>query len=224
MEITRDIIIIGAGGHGAEVSMILQDRMRAGDKIRIAGFLDDNPGLHGKLICGIPVLGGMRWCEDVDVSALRVICAIGSPPLCRQVVDRCLRLDMQFANAVSPEALIARDARIGTGVVIFPQVVVSTGVMIGDFSTLNTGVSVSHDSQVGRYCNLNPGARLAGGVRIGDGCYIGMSSSIIQNCSVGEWSIVGAGAAVVRDVAANTTVVGVPARAIQTREEGWHER
>jgi len=39
---------------------------------------------------------------------------------------------------------------------------------------------------------------------------------------VGEWSIVGAGAAVVKDVPPNVTVVGIPARVMRTRPEGWH--
>ena len=74
------------------------------------------------------------------------------------------------------------------------------------------------------FCNINPGAHLAGNVTVGEGCYIGMGANIIQGISIGPWSIIGAGAVVVRDIPANVTAVGVPAKVIKTREEGWHER
>jgi acetyltransferase-like isoleucine patch superfamily enzyme len=39
---------------------------------------------------------------------------------------------------------------------------------------------------------------------------------------IGPWTIVGAGAAVTGDLPANCTAVGVPARPIKTRPDGWH--
>jgi acetyltransferase-like isoleucine patch superfamily enzyme len=39
---------------------------------------------------------------------------------------------------------------------------------------------------------------------------------------VGRWSILGAGAVVTRPVPENCTAVGVPARVIKQRPEGWH--
>ena len=47
---------------------------------------------------------------------------------------------------------------------------------------------------------------------------------MIDKVSVGAWTIVGAGAAVVRDLPANVTAVGVPARVIKqrnARDEPW---
>jgi acetyltransferase EpsM len=51
-----------------------------------------------------------------------------------------------------------------------------------------------------------------------------MGTHVIQRRSIGSWTVIGAGAAVVHDIPANVTAVGVPARVIKTRKEGWHER
>ena len=72
--------------------------------------------------------------------------------------------------------------------------------------------------------DINPGVHLAGDVTLGEGCYVGMGTNIMQRRSIGSWTVIGAGAAVVQDLPANVTAVGVPARVIKIREEGWHER
>jgi serine acetyltransferase len=38
---------------------------------------------------------------------------------------------------------------------------------------------------------------------------------------VGRWTIVGAGAVVLKELPSNVTAVGVPARIVEVREEGW---
>ena len=47
------IVIIGAGGHGRVVLDILKNN----HQFEVAGFLDSNPGLHGKITDGIKILG-----------------------------------------------------------------------------------------------------------------------------------------------------------------------
>ena len=62
------------------------------------------------------------------------------------------------------------------------------------------------------HAHIAPGAVLSGGVRVGAGAHIGVGATVRQGISIGEEAIVGAGAVVVRDVAARTTVAGVPAK------------
>jgi serine O-acetyltransferase len=51
--------------------------------------------------------------------------------------------------------------------------------------------------------------------RISDKVYVGAGARIIGGISVGEGALVGANAVVVKDVAAGSTVVGVPARPVE---------
>jgi serine acetyltransferase len=48
-------------------------------------------------------------------------------------------------------------------------------------------------------------------VRVDDGAFVGIGATVIQNLRIGRDATVGAGAVVIHDVAARTTVVGVPA-------------
>ncbi|HEC34977.1 MAG TPA: acetyltransferase [Anaerolineae bacterium] len=218
------VVIIGAGGHAREVLDILLACQTNRHEIEPLGFIDENLDNHGHTLDGFPVLGDFHWFEGVDHGEIEVICAVGTPKVCRRLTQRAWSLGLRFASAISPRASISPHARIGQGVMIFANVIVNTGAVIGDHVILNVAVTVSHDTVVGDFCNINPGVHLAGNVTVGEGCYIGMGANVIQGVAIGPWSIIGAGAVVVRDVPANVTAVGVPAKVIKTREEGWHER
>jgi sugar O-acyltransferase (sialic acid O-acetyltransferase NeuD family) len=214
----KRVVIIGAGGHGREVADILRHQARVDHDVEPLGFADENRYLHGRSFDGLPVLGDWSWFEDADLADIAVICAVGSPRICRRLVERARGIGLSFASAISPLAQISSFARLGDGVTVFPNVIVNTGGFVDSHSILNAGVVVSHDATVGPYCNINPGARLAGNVTIGEGCYIGMGANVIQGITIGAGAIVGAGAVVTRDLPTNVTAVGVPAKVIKTRE------
>jgi sugar O-acyltransferase (sialic acid O-acetyltransferase NeuD family) len=214
----KRVAIIGAGGHGREVADILRHQARTDGEIEALGFVDDNRDLHGRSLDGLPVLGDWSWFEGADHKDVGVVCAVGSPQVCRRLVERARALGLSFVSAISPLAHISSFVRLGEGVTVFPNVIINTGALVDSYCVLNVGVVVSHDATVGPYSNINPGAQLAGNVTIGEGCYIGMGANVIQGRSIGAWSVVGAGAVVTRDIPACVTAVGVPARIIQTRE------
>jgi sugar O-acyltransferase (sialic acid O-acetyltransferase NeuD family) len=215
----KRVVIIGAGGHGREVAGIIRHQARAAGQVEALGYADDNRDLRGRTIDGLPVLGDWSWFEGVDRQEVAVVCAVGSPQICRRLAERARSLGLSFASVISPLAHVSSFARLGEGVTIFPNCVISPGAFIDSYSILNVAVTVGHGAEVGRYSNINPGVHLAGDVTIGEGCYVGMGANVIQGRSVGAWSIVGAGAAVIRDLPGGVTAVGVPAEVIKRREE-----
>ena len=60
-----------------------------------------------------------------------------------------------------------------------------------------------------------PGVHLGGNVVCEARAYVGIGASVVQGVRIGERAVVGAGAVVIRDVAADTTVVGCPARPVE---------
>jgi sugar O-acyltransferase (sialic acid O-acetyltransferase NeuD family) len=214
----KQIVIIGAGGHGREVADIARHQAQVNGEIKVLGFIDDNRDLHDQSLDGLPILGDWSWFESANRKDMAVVCAVGSPQICRRLVERANALGLSFASVVSPLAHISSFARLGQGVTVFPKVVINTGTFVDNYSILNVAATVSHDAIVGRYSNINPGAHLAGNVTIGEGCYIGMGASVIQGRTVGAWSVVGAGTVVIRDLPDDVTAVGVPAEIIKRKE------
>lgn len=219
----KRVVIIGAGGHGREVAEILRHQSQQSNGLSLLGFIDEDSSLHHQLIDDLPILGDWTWFDGIGRSEVAVICGLGSPQITRRLAQQAASIDLAFVSAISPLAHVSPFAKLGKGIVMFPHAIANTGSFLGDHCVLNVGATISHDTRVGRYVNINPGAHLAGNVSIGEGCYIGMGAKVIQGKSIGEWTVVGAGAVVTADLPANVTAVGVPAKVIKTREEGWHE-
>jgi sugar O-acyltransferase (sialic acid O-acetyltransferase NeuD family) len=208
------VVILGAGAHAREILEIL--RQPAADKLKVVGFIDDNPGLHGQRIDDAAVLGDWSWFEGVDRREVGVISGSGFSKTRKQMVEKALSLSLKFVNAISPAASISPSAKVGEGVVLYANTTVSRGSFIDDHVAINVGAIVGHDTRVDAYGTLNPGVNLAGNVRIGEGCLLGIGCSVIQGMTIGAWSTIGAGAVVIRNLPDNVTAVGVPARIIET--------
>jgi sugar O-acyltransferase (sialic acid O-acetyltransferase NeuD family) len=230
------VVILGAGGHARETLGILEELKAAAsgagaDEWDVLGFVDEDPAKHGALVDGKAILGGFTWFTDEDggireggAEDLRVICAVGSGPGRRRLVKRAREMSLVFCNAISPRASVSPLASIGVGSMIAPGAVIGPEVTVGDHVIVNVGCTISHEARLGDYCTLAPGVHIAGNTRLGDGCDLGIGTVTIQGITIGDWSIVGAGCVLIEDVPPNVTVVGVPARVIKSREDGWYER
>ena len=219
----KRVVIIGAGGHAREIAEILRDQAREGAGPRLLGFVADDPENYPAEIGGVPFLGDWSWFDGADLRDLAVVCAVGLPQLRKRLVERATARGLKFAKAVSPLAYVSPEASLGEGVMVFPHAFVSAGSTLGDHSVVNVGASVSHDARVGRFATLSPGVHVAGHVNVGEGCYLGIGSSVIDRVSIGAWATVGGGACVTEELPENVTAVGVPARVIKIKEEGWYE-
>ncbi|MFQ5415143.1 MAG: acetyltransferase [Phycisphaerae bacterium] len=206
-------LIVGCGGHGRVVLDIL---LRAG-RYEPFGFLDSNPDVLGRRVDGIPVIGTID-----DIARLRreyhtdhAIVAIGDNGVRRHFADRLDAGGVELVNAIHPSANIAPSATLGRNVVIAAGALVSAHCQIGDSVILNTGCIVDHESMIGTATHVCPGARLAGRVTVESGAFVGIGATVIQSVRIGCEATIGAGAVVIADVAAMTTVVGVPARPVK---------
>jgi len=215
----KRIVIIGAGGHGREVAEILRCQARHGTTLQLLGFVDEDRKIHHQVIDDLPVLGDWAWFEQIDKSEVAVICASGFSTTRKKMAVRATAMGLSFANAIFPLAYVSSHASIGEGIVIYQNATVCRGSSIGNHALVNVGAVISHDTQLGDYATLNPAVSLAGTVSIGEGCYLGIGCNVTQGIKIGPWTTVGAGAAVVRDLPANVTAVGVPARVIKTHTD-----
>lgn len=217
---TRDIVIIGAGGFGREVLEWIADINEAKRTFNVLGFLDGNASLHGQGVNDVPVLGDIDWLASHPGVAATV--AIGSPKGKRGLAAQLRAMGAEAATIVHPRAIVGRRVVLGPAAIVCPGSILTTEIDVGAFVTLNLDLTVGHDARIGDYCTLAPGVHVSGFAVIGEGCDIGTGASIVPGTNIGAWSIVGSGAVVSANLPPNCTAVGVPAKAIKTRPDGWH--
>ena len=131
------------------------------------------------------------------------------------LIARIISQAVRFFTGIEihPGAKIGKNLFIdhGMGVVIGETSIIGENVTIYHAVTLG-GIAPSIDSDLQRNEKRHP--------TIGDGVVIGSGAQIIGPVTVGKCARIAANAVVVNDVAADTTMVGVPAKAIKVGNKG----
>ena len=96
---------------------------------------------------------------------------------------------------------------------------------IGAFTYINAkyGVEIQENVQIGSHCSIYSWSTIddkKGKVVIRKDARVGSHSVIMPNVTIGENAVIGAFSFVTQDVPGDTTVFGVPARAMKNKEQG----
>lgn len=126
----------------------------------------------------------------------------------------------QWVHVMGPTT-IGRDCMLGQSVFVADQVEIGDYVRIQNHTNVSRYVRIEDHVYVGagvQFCNSRHPSALhqdtLGQITVKRGASIGSNVCLIGAITVGERAVVGAGAIVTKDVAAGTTVMGVPARAV----------
>ena len=205
-------IVLGGGGH----ARVLIDCMREAGLGDPEGILDTDATRWGQSLDGVPILGGddlLPQLREQGVSSFVV--GLGST---RDTSPRsrlfALALDqgLEPVTLRHPSAICSATVALGAGCQLLPGSIVNAGASVGANVIVNTGAIVEHDCVIGDHVHVASAATLGGNVIVGAGAHIGIGAVVRQSISIGERALVAAGAVVVSDVAAASTVVGVPAK------------
>lgn len=188
MSKSRDVVLIGAGGH----AKVVLDLAKINGE-NVIGVVDLRlTSSNEKYWMGLPVLGD----DDVVItnfSHCALLNGVGFMPYstARGLVYKKFRnFGFHFQTLVHPRAIVSSFAKLGNGVQVMAGAVIQAGVTVGNNSIINTSAIVEHDVLIGESVNISPGAVICGGSTLMDEVFVGANATIIQGISLGSRSIV----------------------------------
>jgi acetyltransferase EpsM len=202
----KEVIIIGASGHAAELRDYIRHYNQAKGEmaITVLGFLDDDSDIYQHYGFEEPLLG------DLENHKVRTDCyylmGIANLKYRRSIIERIQAQGGCFTGLIHPTALVSPSAEIGEGVVISHNASVGPKVKLGKFNMLNSRCTIGHDSHLGDYNFISPKVALSGNTIIGDENMIGTNASTIPGVKIGNKNTIGAGMIVYKTIGDNETV------------------
>ena len=209
----KNIVIVGTGGVGREVSLIIQQINMLEPTWNLLGYIDDNPVNWGNVVNGYAVLGGTDSLIMMDEDTYVVI-AISNYEAKKSIVKK-LNNKFKFATIVHPNVWIHDYMKIGDGCIVYEGVILTANISIGNHVIISPKCGIGHDTVIKDYVSLLWNVNISGNDKIGEGVMFGTGSTIIQGKTVGMGAIIGAGAVVIEDIPEGATAVGVPAKVIK---------
>ena len=178
------------------------------------GFISDDPSLIGTSAYGIQIFNRDILTKESEAFVLAVP---GSPVsfLKRKAIIDGLNIpNERFATLIHPKASVSRNASVGFNTVIMSGVVITSNAKVGNHVCILPNTVIHHDSTIGDFTLIGANVTVAGNTTIEEYCYLGAASSIINGITIGEKTLVGIGSNVIKSVAANSRIVGNPAKLI----------
>lgn len=211
----KDIVIVGAGGFGREVAWLIERINEVNAEWNLLGFVDDNEEVLGTEVNGYKVLGNIDWLNKQE---LNVATAIGDSNVRKSIIKRLKNSRNIYPVLIDPNAICSNEITYGEGVIVCAGTVITVNVKVGNHVIINLDCTIGHDAALGDYTTILPSVNISGYVVTEECVNIGTSSAVIPGKSIGEGTIVGAGSVVVKDLPANCTAVGAPAKPIKFHE------
>jgi sugar O-acyltransferase (sialic acid O-acetyltransferase NeuD family) len=209
-------VIWGSAGHAKVIAESI--RALGGSIEALFDNATDRSALHG-----VPAYQGLagfrRWLtEQSDIHAFYGLVAIGGGRGRDRIEIQKLFLGhgLNVGTVVDPRACVSPSAQLGVGTQVLANAIVAADARVGAACIVNHGASVDHECTVGSGTHLAPRATVCGCVTIGENVFVGAGAIVLPRVRLGDDCVVGAGAVVTRDVPSGTTVVGMPAREINS--------
>jgi len=202
----REILLIGAGGHGRVCADIAT---AAGYTIK--GFYDANKQIGDDIFGPKVIANDLNELLDLfPPKSLDIAISIGENSTRERYFNRLKELNYDIVSLFHPSAIISDSASIEIGTVIMPRVVVQPNVTVNKYCILNTACIVGRDSVLAKGVHICPGVVLEHSVDCGENTLICTRATVLSRVQIHANAIVGAGSLVQEDVPEARTVVGVP--------------
>ena len=194
MAITKQILLIGAGGHCKACIDVIEQI----GEWQIAGVIDRaDSGV--KDVLGYPVIG----CDD-DLVELRkqydyafvTVGQVRSAELKIKLFNQLKSLDFKQPGLVSPLAYVSKHAQIGEGTIVMHHAMINAAAKVGNNCIINSKALIEHDAIIEDHCHISPGATINGGVVVGEQSFVGSHATTKQTIIIPPQSFIKAGSLV----------------------------
>lgn len=188
-----EVVIIGAGGHAAEIDEYIKYSQRVTElkDLNIKGFLDDDPDSYKRYRFSAPFLGRIK--DHKIYKGNSYIMGIANMKYRKFFIDKFKSEGADFITFIHCTAYVSESASIGEGTVIGPYVNIGPNVTIGNYNLINSRSSLGHDTSIGNYNFISPNVCFSGFSSVGDENLFGINSITIPNISVGDRNKISAG-------------------------------
>lgn len=208
----NNLYIIGARGCGREVYNFFKECQSHMQDFECVGFLDDYKSALDEFKGYPPIVSSV---EEYEPKANdRFICALGDPKWVKHYTSIIENKGGIFISLISQGASIGKNTIIGDGCIIPGWTVISSDIIIGRHVYLGVFSDIGHDAVIENCCHLGAYTFLGGGVHVEECSTLHPRASVVPHKKIGAGAVVGAGSVVVKNVQANTTVFGIPAKRI----------
>jgi len=206
------ILIYGASGH----ARVVTDIILLSKKYDIVGYIDDTAEKKGEKFENSRILGTKDLLDDLKSNGIKkAFVAVGDNKGRSKICKLLLEKGFELINLIHPKAVVAKDVKIGFGVVVMAGAIINSGSTIGNNVIVNTGATVDHDCNLMEGAHISPGVHLAGGVDVGRLSWVGIGSIVKDKMKIGDNCIVGAGSLVLDNIQDNMIAFGAPAKVIK---------
>lgn len=210
------LAVFGASGQGKEVREIAEYQNAVENKWEKIIFIDDNKP-EGEFM-GLEMVQLNTAIEKYK--RIEFVIAVGEPKTKKKIYERLLSLNCELGNVVSPDSQVSPYCRLGRGIVVKRGAIISADAEIGDDTTIQSYACIGHDAVIGKHCQISTHVDIGGQTIVGDCVFVGLNAPVRELLTIGDNAIISAGAVVLKNVEANVTVMGNPARVISRNDEG----
>lgn len=217
---TKLLAIYGASGCGRSLMPVARQQLaREQDSSEIV-FIDDAL-IEVASVNGHRAMNYQHFLnETADAKAVQI--AIANSRVREKIAQRLEADGISLWTIQADNVVLMDQAEIAAGAALSPFVTITSNIKIGKCFHANLYSYVEHDCIIGDFVTFAPGVKCNGNIHIHDHAYIGAGAMIKQGTPdqslvIGTGAIVGMGAVVTKSVPAGVTVVGNPARIVESR-------
>ncbi|GAB7086259.1 acetyltransferase [Marinifilum fragile] len=203
----KNVVIIGAGAHSAEIAGLIHDNNKYINKesqLKIKGYIDDNDENYRRYKFNEPLLSNLSdYIPEKDDYFLIGVSNIKARKAC---LEKLSNKNLKFTNFIHHTAIVYETAQIGEGNVICCFAKIGPNAIIGDLNSINSKTEIGHDCIVGSNNVFAGNIGIAGYSVVKNDNFFGMNSGVIPDISIGSENTIQAGMIVDKNIGDQTYI------------------